>query len=63
MTQDKRKTTKIPMEFDRWIKNIQRQIYNETNEIYTKAQILRVISNSKVKIRRKKRDDEIGLGF
>lgn len=45
---------RIPVEFDNWIKNIQKQLYGETNEIYNKTQIMKMLTNSKVNVRKKK---------
>ncbi|GAH31139.1 unnamed protein product [marine sediment metagenome] len=61
----KRRTTTVPIEFDGWIKGIQKKLYIETNEIYNKTQVMKILAkNSKVNVKKKKDDKyEISLGI
>ena len=60
----KRKMAQMPIEFDGWIKSIQKKLYAETNEIFSKTQIMRMLAkNSKVNVKRKEDKYEIGFGI
>ena len=60
----KDKLSRMPFEFDNWIKNLQKQLYNETNELFSRAQIMRMLSKSRVNVKKKgDKNEEISFGF
>jgi len=60
----KDKLSRMPFEFENWIKNLQKQLYNETNELFSRSQIMRMLSKSRVNVKKKgDKHEEISFGF
>jgi len=56
-------SAKVPPEFGRWLKEVQRKVYEKTGKIESMREIMRIMSTSKVNVRKKDEKNEIGLGF